>query len=578
MQLFKFSVCFAIMICTSWTAKGQTASLRGKVFDQSGAVVPQATVTVTGPEGPPKTTRTTNDGSYFFSGLTAGQYMVQAKAPNLEQSPVPITLGQGLQTLRLELKVAATQQQLTVQDNAGPVLSTESANNASALVLKGKDLEALADDPEDLATDLQALAGPAAGPGGGSIYIDGFSGGQLPPKDAIREIHINQNPFAPEYDKLGFGRVEILTKPGVNKFHGTGYYNFGDSVWNSRNPYAAEKAPFLLKEYGGSLEGPFSKSASFFLTVDRAAIDNGAIINGTTLDPNTLTIVNPFTQVFRIPQRRIRVSPRVDYQLTANDTLSVRYQISDADIQHSGVGGFNLVSTGIHNHGTDQTIQLSNALVLGTNALNETRFQFYRANISSVSENLAPQLDVLNSFIGGGAQVGNSVNTLNGYEFQNYTTVTHSKHTVRFGVRVRAATIDNNSPINFGGTFTFAGGIAPELDANNQPVLNASGQPIVETISSIESYRRTLLFESMGLSPGQIRALGGGASQFTINAGSPFSPSIRKISAPSSVITGAQGRTSPWILGFVTSGKQTCMTGVILRLELDSLGLPRSAK
>ena len=409
-----------------------------------------------------------------------------------------------------------------MQDNAGSVLSTESANNASALVLKGKDLEALADDPEDLTTDLQALAGPAAGPGGGSIYIDGLSGGQLPPKDAIREIHINQNPFAPEYDKLGFGRVEILTKPGANKFHGTGYYNFGDSVWNSRNPYAAEKAPFLLKEYGGSLEGPFSKSASFFLTVDRAAIDNGAIINGTTLDPNTLTIVNPFTQVFRIPQRRIRVSPRVDYQLTADDTLSLRYQISDADIQHSGVGGFNLVSTGIHNHGTDQTIQLSNALVLGTNALNETRFQFYRANISSLSENLAPQLDVLNSFIGGGAQVGNSLNTLNGYEFQNYVTVTHSKHTVRFGVRVRAATIDNNSPINFGGTFTFAGGIAPELDANNQPVLNASGQPVVETISSIESYRRTLLFEGMGLSAAQIRALGGGASQFRINAGNPF--------------------------------------------------------
>jgi hypothetical protein len=274
MQLFKFSVCLLIMICASWAAQAQTASLRGKVFDQSGAVVPRATVTVTGPEGTPKTTTTKDDGSYSFSGLTAGQYTVQAKAPNLEQSPVSIMLGQGLQTLRLELKVAATQQQLTVRDNTGPVLSTDSANNASALVLKGKDLEALADDPEDLATDLQALAGPAVGPGGGSIYIDGFSGGQLPPKDAIREIHINQNPFAPEYDKLGFGRVEILTKPGANKFHGTGYYNFGDSVWNSRNPYAAEKAPFLLKEYGGSLEGPLSKSASFFLTVDRAAIDN----------------------------------------------------------------------------------------------------------------------------------------------------------------------------------------------------------------------------------------------------------------------------------------------------------------
>ena len=432
-----------------------------------------------------------------------------------------IALKPGSQVLKLELKVAATQQQTTVSENSGPALSTDSAGNASALVLQGKDLNALADDPEDLATDLQALAGPAAGPGGGSVYVDGFSGGQLPPKDTIREIRINQNPFAPEYDKLGYGRVEILTKPGANKFHGTGYYNFGDSVWNSRNPYAAEKAPFLLKEYGGSLEGPLGKLASFFITVDRAAIDNGAIINGTTLDPNTLTIINPYSQVFRIPQRRIRVSPRVDYQLTPTDTLSARYQFSDADIRHSGVGGFNLVSTGIHNHGTDQTAQLSNTLVLGANALNETRFQFYRAGISSLSEDGSPQLNVLNSFVGGGAQVGNSTNTLNSYEFQNYATVTGSKHTARFGVRVRAATLNNSSPVNFGGTFIFSGGLAPVLDANNQPVLDFSGQAIPARISSIESYRRTLLFERMGLSPAQIRALGGGASQFTINTGDP---------------------------------------------------------
>ncbi len=503
-------------------AFAQTASLRGQVFDESGAVVPKATVALTGSDGQTKAEKTLDDGSYFFTGLKPGQYTMNASAPKLQSAPVPVTLKQGVQTLRLEVKVTAVQEQVTVQDNSGPDLSTESANNASALVLKGKDLETLADDPEDLATDLQSLAGPSAGPGGDSIYIDGFSGGQLPPKDAIREIHINQNPFAPEYDKLGYGRVEILTKPGANKFHGNGYYNFGDSVWNSRNPYAAEKAPFLLKEYGGSLEGPVSKQASFFLTVDRAAIDNGAIINGTTLNPNTFSILDPYTQVFRIPQRRIRISPRIDYQLTPNDTLSLRYQFSDADIQHSGVGGFNLVSTGVHNHGTDQTIQLSNALVLGTNALNETRFQFYRAKISSVSDNSAPQVDVLNSFIGGGAQVGSSLNTLNTYELQNNMTMTHSKDSVRFGVRVRAATIDNNSPIDFGGTFTFAGGTAPELDANNQPVLNPSGQPVLETISSIESYRRTLLFESMGASAAQIRALGGGASQFTINSGNPF--------------------------------------------------------
>src|SRR5947209_3507310 len=256
-------------------ASGQTASLRGQVVDQSGAVIPKSTVTLTAASGVVKTTAAAENGSYSFQALPPGQYTVQAAAPKLEQEPVPIVLNPGTQTLQLKLKVAAVQQQTTIQENANTSVNTESANNPSAVVLRGKDLESLADDPEDLGADLQALAGPSAGPGGSSIFIDGFSGGQLPSKDAIREIRINQNPFSPEYDKLGYGRIEILTKPGADKFHGTGYYNFGHDVWNSRNPYAAQKAPFLLKEYGGSLQGPLSKLASFFLTVGRASIDNG---------------------------------------------------------------------------------------------------------------------------------------------------------------------------------------------------------------------------------------------------------------------------------------------------------------
>jgi Carboxypeptidase regulatory-like domain len=522
--MFRVFTHIACILLSSLVASAQTASLRGQVFDPSGAVVPKATVTLTGPSGQAKTAETSNNGSYSFVTLPPGHYTVRATAPSLEQEPVEINLKPGAQTLRLEVKVAVNQQQTTVQADAGTGISTESANNASAMVLSGKALQSLADDPEDLATDLQALAGPSAGPGGSEVFIDGFSGGQLPSKDAIREIRINQNPFSPEYDKLGYGRVEILTKPGADKFHGTGYYNFGDSVWNSRNPYAAQKAPFELKEYGGSLEGPLSKKASFFLVVDRAAIDNGAIINGAIVDSATLSIVNPYTQVFRIPQRRIRVSPRVDYQITPTDTLSVRYAFSTADIQHSGVGGFDLVSTGIHNHGNDQTVQIANTKVLGASALNETRFQFYRANISSISEDSGPQLNVLNAFTGGGAQVGNSSNTLGTYEFQNYTTISRASHTLHFGVRVRAATLDNFSPINFGGTFTFAGSLAPELNAANQPVLDSSGLPMLINIDSIESYRRTLVFDQLGYSPSQIRALGGGASQFTINAGNPALP------------------------------------------------------
>jgi len=90
--------------------------------------------------------------------------------------------------------------------------------NASAQVLRGEDLDALGDSPEDLQEALLALAGPSAGPSGGQIFIDGFSGGQLPSKNSIREIRINQNPFSPGYDKLGFGRIEILTARRTDSF------------------------------------------------------------------------------------------------------------------------------------------------------------------------------------------------------------------------------------------------------------------------------------------------------------------------------------------------------------------------
>ena len=196
-----------IFLFVSAVASAQTASLRGQVVDQSGAVIPKATVTITAPSGVVKTTATAENGSYSFGGLMPGRYTVQAVAPKLEQEPVPIVVKPGTQTLRLELKVAAVQQRTTVQENTNTSVSTESANNASALVLRGKDLESLADDPEDLGADLQALAGPSAGPGGSSVFIDGFSGGQLPSKDSIREIRINQNPFSPEYDNLGYGRI-----------------------------------------------------------------------------------------------------------------------------------------------------------------------------------------------------------------------------------------------------------------------------------------------------------------------------------------------------------------------------------
>ena len=125
------------------------------------------------------------------------------------------------------------------------------------------------------------------------MFVNGFSGGNLPAKESIREIRINQNPFSPEYDKLGYGRIEIFTKPGTEKYHGTMDYSFGKDFWNSRNPYSSQKAPFMLNEFEGNVGGPLGKRASFALEWQRNMVDNGSITNVVTLDPQTLA-AEPF--------------------------------------------------------------------------------------------------------------------------------------------------------------------------------------------------------------------------------------------------------------------------------------------
>ncbi|PYS35538.1 MAG: hypothetical protein DMF75_03355 [Acidobacteria bacterium] len=510
-----------LILFASSSALAQTGSLHGQVTDQNSAVVAGAKVSVNGPSGLVKTTSTDKGGSYSFAVLPAGDYEVQASAPNLELAePVKISLKGGAQMLDLQLKVILAPEKVTVEENGAPSVSTDANSNASAQVLRGNDLDSLPDSPEDLQAALAALAGPSAGPSGVQIFIDGFSGGQLPSKESIREIRINQNPFAPEYDKLGFGRIEIFTKPGTDKFKGSIYFNFADQFWNTRNPYALQKAPFLLKEYGGSVSGVINKRTSFFLDVRRDEVDNGSIINAITLDPQTLAIINPFTDVFRTRQRRFGINPRIDYQLNPKNTLTIRYGFTRADIQGAGIGGFNLVSRGTHPENTNHTLQVTETAVLGKNIINETRFQFFRTYGPNVANDLSPAIQVLGSFNGGGAQIGHSFDARNSYELQNYTSIISGNHSWKFGVRLRRESDDNISPQNFGGSFSFGGSDRkPSLDVGGRPI--CAGQPVLTPITSIERYRFTLLMQQIGCSIADIRRLGGGATQFSINAGNP---------------------------------------------------------
>jgi hypothetical protein len=208
--------------------------------------------------------------------------------------------------------------------------------------MSGSDLDALSDDTDDLAVELQALAGPAVGPNGGDIFIDGFSGRRLPPKASIREVRINQNPFSAEYDRLGFGRIEIFTKPGTDKFRGEAFFNFGDSLFNPRNPFALDKPHSQRRMIEGNLAGPLSRRASFMIGGEHRDMQDTTIINALTVDPAFQ--VTPFRQAVVTPTANTEFNARLDYQLSTNHTLVGRFDWEDRTQANAGLDTFSLPS------------------------------------------------------------------------------------------------------------------------------------------------------------------------------------------------------------------------------------------
>src|SRR6266576_2974640 len=306
-----------ILVFSAGIALGQqgTGSLKGQVADEFGGVIVGATVVAANANGVEKTVTTNGEGNFVLNGLAPGKYTIRVTATgfaNYENVDVQAVAGKS-QPLNVILKVTIEQQKVTVAaDSAG--VNTDPENNIGAIVLKGADLESLPDDPDDLAAALQALAGPGAGPNGGQIYIDGFSGGRLPPLASIREIRINSNPFSAEYDRPGLGRIEIFTKPGTDRYRGQVSFNFNNQELNARNPFAPTRAPYMSRNFGGNVSGPISKKkASFFLDFSKRDINDQAVVNATILDPS-LNIV-AFSESFLQPNRRTEFSPRLDYQI-----------------------------------------------------------------------------------------------------------------------------------------------------------------------------------------------------------------------------------------------------------------------
>jgi hypothetical protein len=487
-------ISFAILICglaIRVPAVGQSASgdIRGTITDPTGAVVPSARLSLSHESGSSISATSGRDGTFHFSAVNPGKYTLVITAKGFAATTldnVEVLAGKtALENVTVELPVE--QQQVEVTDDAVGV-STNADNNASAIVIKGKDLDALSDDPDELQSELTALAGPAAGPNGAQIFIDGFTGGQLPPKSSIREIRINQNPFSAHYDKLGYGRIEILTKPGTDKLHGNVMVMGNDSSFNSLNPFVTEEPPYYSTFINGSVGGSLGKKASWFGTVFRRDNASNSIINAVVLDPNS----NPYNYTAAVanPQSRLDISPRLDFQLSDKNTLTVRYMLDRQKQTNSGVSQFALESQAYDVSNYENSLQISDTQILNASTVNETRFQYIRDRNNQVAQYLDPTITVQGAFTGGGSNAGIVRDNQDRFEFENDTTMAKGAHAIEFGGRFRLTHDASFSTSGFNGNYIYS-----SLDAYDSKTPSEYDVTAGKANSSVSLFDAGLFFQ-----------------------------------------------------------------------------------
>ena len=445
--------------------------LRGNVVDPDGAEIPGATVTLTPATGKAFSVTSGADGMYALRGVPPGTYALtvtmQGFASFVRQG---LRIGEAPQTVNAKLALQTQQTVVTVSTDDNHV-SVDQDSNASQSVLKGKDLDALSDDPDELQQELTALAGPAAGPNGGQIYIDGFTGGQLPPKSSIREIRINQNPFSAQYDKPGFGRVEVFTKPGTDKLHGSIQLNGIDKAFNTGSVFIAPGT--FQPDYHtifafGSVTGPISKKASYSVGGYYRDIQDNAVVrppaiyatssnSGSFCLPNTpgCSIFTNYNFVQFEPQTRYEIAPRLDFALGDKNTLTARFQFERNTLQNQGIGGSLLPSAGYNNTNQETTLQLSDTQIFSAKVINETRFEYQRPTTTITPLSTAATINVQGGFSGGGSSAQSSNTTENHIEVQNYTSIALAKHFIRLGGRLRSTGETETTTANANGDFTY---------------------------------------------------------------------------------------------------------------------------
>ena len=319
-----FLLLFALSIFAWPQASAQsgssTGTVRGTVTDPQGALVPNATVTVTNQgTGIARTATTGADGVYQIPTLNPGAYSVAVAAPGFSKlvaAEIDVTVGETV-AYNAHLRVGSTGTVVEVSGNSSPLIDstqTQQANTIDQLqqvnlpnlsrnfaqqlfTLPGVvDSNAPSIQDPNVGTGYQS-SGASFGGGNGRGNLFTIDGGQNDygsgapreahvPQDSVQEFQVNRNAFGAEFGFTTGSAINVITRSGTNHFHGSAFAYFHDETtdavnyFNSFGPTAGQRPFEQSAIFGGSVGGFLKRDKLFFFaSYERQKLDSNITTN-----------------------------------------------------------------------------------------------------------------------------------------------------------------------------------------------------------------------------------------------------------------------------------------------------------
>ena len=470
--LTQFVAALAIVVSIASIATAQVvqgtgvgSTLRVTVLDQTDAALIIARVTVVDSRGVEQAAPVDDRGVAVFENLTPGNYQVTATADSFRPIATPFNVRRGDNRTTLRLALATIEQTVVVQDQS----AADRRDNGFTQTLTQDQIDSLPDDPDEMADELMRMAGPGA-----QIFVNGFRGGRMPPKDQIQQIRFHTNSFSAEYHDAGMIRIEVITKPGMGGWRGQSNFGFRDESLNAKNYFADEKGAEQMRRYMVNFQGPIAKGkTSLTVSFDGNSAYDSRTINA--LSPSGGSV----TGLAETPTDAMNFMARVEHLTGATSQIQAEYSRRQNDRSNLGVGDFDLPERAYATENSTDTFRLRATNVIAKKVFSELRFSLIDSTLATTSQSAVPAIRVNEAFTAGGAGQAGARHAREIELAQNFDFSIGRKHSMRAGVLFEAGWWDSDQRSNTLGTYTFT-----SLDAFNAgtPATYAirSGDPLVD--------------------------------------------------------------------------------------------------